>query len=167
MRHLVLCALTLATAATAVAQPAAGKPVAPPAPPSFQVKGIHAFLYFHRTGGFGDRDLTDGKTALWNTIIGEGDAGMPATSMLVKVEVGGPNFASAPGKVTVVAKVGKKTLAKQTFVLGDYFDEHGPVITLPMLVTGVGCDEVTLTATLTGKGVRGAATATVPFACGE
>ena len=41
------------------------------------------------------------------------------------------------------------------------------VLTLSMVTAGVGCDEVTLTATLTGKGVRGAATATVPFACGE
>lgn len=172
MRHLALCAVALAAlAAPVAAQPAASRPAPPPPPgpraPTFQVKGIHAFLYFHKTGGFGDRDLTDGQTALWNTIIGEGDAGLPATSMLVKVEVGGPNFASAPGKLTVVAKAGKKTLAKQTFTLGDYFDEGGQTITLPMLVTGVGCDAVTLTATLAGKGVRGAATATVPFACGE
>lgn len=165
MRRLATAALVVALAAPAVAQPA-GKPMPPP-PPAFQVKGIHAFLYFHRTGTFGDRDLTDGKTALWNTIIGEGDAGMPATAMLVKVELGGPTFANQDGKVVVVAKVGKRTLAKQTFQLADYFEEGGPTITLPMLVTGVGCDEVALTATLSGKGKKGAATATVPFACGE
>ncbi len=157
-------ALVLALVAPAAAQPAA-KPVPPP--PSFQIKGIHAFLYFHRTGGFGDRDLTDGQTALWNTIIGEGDAGMPSTTMLVKVELGGPTFANQDGKVVVVAKAGKRTLAKQTFAIGDYFEEGGQAITLPMLVTGVGCDEVTVTATLSGKGKKGAATAKVPFACGE
>jgi hypothetical protein len=51
-------ALVLALVAPAAAQPAA-KPVPPP--PSFQIKGIHAFLYFHRTGGFGDRDLTTAR----------------------------------------------------------------------------------------------------------
>ncbi len=167
MRHLALCAVVLA-AAPAVAQPAASRPAPPPLPPpAFQIKGIHAFLYFHKTGTFGDRDLTDGQTALWNTIIGEGDAGMPSTTMLVKVELGGPTFANQDGKVVVVAKVGKKTLAKQTFAIVDYFEEGGHTITLPMLVTGVGCDEITLTATLSGKGKKGAATAKVPFACGE
>lgn len=158
---LVAVAVTVACAAPAVAQPA-GTPA-----PTFQIAGVHAFLYFHRSGTFDDRDLTGGKVALWNTIIGEGEAGEPATAMLVKVEVSGPNFASQDGKVVVVAKAGRKTLARQTFALADYFDEHGPRITLPMLVTGVGCDEVTVTATLSGKGKRGAGSAVVPFACGE
>ena len=168
MRHLALCAVVLAAAAPAVAQPAASRPAPPPLPrPTFQIKGIHAFLYFHKTGAFGDRDLTDGQTALWNTIIGEGDAEHPATAMLVKVVLTGPSFANQAGKLVVVAKEGKRTLVKQTFPIEDYFEERTPSITLPLLVTGVGCEEITVTATLSGKGKKGAATAKVPFACGE
>ncbi len=162
MRALVLGVFVAASGSAALAQPAAQRP-----PPSFAIERVQAFLYFHGTGTFGDKDLTAGGVALWNTIIGEGDAGAPSTAMLVKVDVVGPSFANQDGKVVVVAKAGRKVLAKATFALGDYFEEHGHAITLPLLVTGVGCDEVTLSATLSGKGKRGAATATVPFACGE
>lgn len=158
--------LTCTATAVAVAF-AASAASAQPAPTTFQIKGIHAYLYFHKNGTFGDADLTSGKVALWNTMIGEGDAPAPSTTMLVKVELAGPTFANQEGKVVVTAKAGKKTLAKQTFVLGDYFEEGGTTITLPLLVAGVACDEVTLTATLSGKGKKGNATATVPFSCGE
>jgi hypothetical protein len=107
------------------------------------------------------------KVALWNTIIGEGDAEHPATAMLVKVVLTGPSFANQDGKLVVVAKEGKRTLVKQTFPIEDYFEEQTPSITLPLLVTGVGCEEITVTATLSGKGKRGTARAVVPFACGE
>jgi len=140
---------------------------AQPAPTTFQVKGVHAYLYFHKTGAFGDVDLTAGDVPLWNTMIGEGAAGLPSVTMLVKVELTGPTFANQEGKVVVTAKAGKKTLAKQTFAIGDYFEEGGTSITLPLLVAGVACDEVTVTATLSGKGKKGSATAKVPFACGE
>lgn len=162
MRAIVLGVFIAASGRAALAQPAAKPP-----PPSFAIEGVHAFLYFHGTGTFGDKDLTAGHVALWNTIIGEGDAGAPSTAMLVKVEIGGPSFANQDGKVVVVAKAGRKVLAKATFALSDYFDEHARSITLPLLVTGVGCDEVVVSASLSGKGKRGTATATVPFACGE
>lgn len=152
--------------------PAPNPPPPPPrtppvAPTTFRIAAIQAFLYFHKTGTFGTADLTTGKVALWNTIIGEGEAEHPATSMLVKVVLTGPSFANQDGKLIVVAKAGKRTLVKQTFAIGDYFEEQTPSITLPLLVPGVGCDEVTVTATLSGKGKRGTAAATVPFACGE
>lgn len=177
MRTLAVVAVVLCLVSVASAQPAAkpAPPADPPAlarrppppPPGYQIAGLHAFLYFHKTGTFGAGDLIGGQVALWNTIIGEGDAEHPSTSILVKVDVSGPGFAGVAGKVTVVAKAGKRTLAKQTFALADYFDEHGPQITLPMLVPGTGCGAVTLTATLTGKGKRSRATAQIPFACGE
>jgi hypothetical protein len=153
------------------APPPAPKPPPPPAPPpaptTFRIAAIQAFLYFHKTGTFGTEDLTTGKVALWNTIIGEGDAEHPATAMLVKVVLTGPSFANQDGKLVVVAKEGKRTLVKQTFPIEDYFEEQTPSITLPLLVTGVGCEEITVTATLSGKGKRGTARAVVPFACGE
>lgn len=170
MRALAVTALVLAASSTlAAAQPAQRRPGPPPVQQvaRYQIMGIHAFLYFHGDGSFGTKDLTAGGVALWNTIIGEGDADSPATTMLVKVEVGGPSFSNIDGKLTVVARAGKRTLARQVFELGDYFDEHAKVIAVPMIVVGVGCDEVKLTATLSGKGKRGSATAIVPFACGE
>jgi hypothetical protein len=173
MRTFSAAVLALAASSTLAAaqpsQPGPPKPSLPPPPavPGYHIAGIHAFLYFHQDGSFDTKDLTAGGVALWNTIIGEGDAQHPSNTMLVKVDIGGPSFSNIDGKVTVVAKAGKRTLAKQVFELGDYFHEHGRVVTVPLIVTDVGCDEVKLTATLSGKGKRGSATAIVPFACGE
>ncbi|MEZ4400820.1 MAG: hypothetical protein R3B06_12420 [Kofleriaceae bacterium] len=163
-----LISLAVATTVTEVrAQPAAKPPAPAPAPATYQVAGIHAFLYFHGTGTFGSKDITDGTVALWNTIIGEGDAGEPASAVLVKVDLTGPSFANATGKLVVEAKVGRMRLARQTFAVSDFFDEARPQITVPLILTGVGCTDVVVTATLSGKGIKSKRQATLPFSCGE
>jgi hypothetical protein len=47
----------------------------------YAITGIQARLFFHGTGEIGTVDLLYGREhALWNTFIGEGDAGKPSSA---------------------------------------------------------------------------------------
>src|SRR5919202_6847730 len=58
-------------------------------PPPYKITGIKAMLFFEQKGTFSDDILSRPNIALWNTVIGEGDAGIPSNSTLVLVEVSG------------------------------------------------------------------------------
>jgi hypothetical protein len=159
----ILAPLALAvTATSALAQPA----IKPAPPKTYEVAAIRAFLYFHGTGTLGDEDIAAGDVWLRNANTGGGDIEAPVAAVLVKVDVRGPSFLRAPAKLVIEAKADKRRLSKQTLSLGDFFDEDAGV-TLPVIVTGVGCETVTITATLTGKGIKSTRTAELPFQCGE
>lgn len=170
MRKLVMSiVLTMGLALVLASGSSGAEPAASPG--KYTVTAIKAFLYHHATGKFGELDVINGEgVALWNTMIGEGAAGLPSEITLVQVEVSGPNFSQAPGKLAVTATVGKQTLAKQTFLLSDLFSEKGTSVTAPLLLYGTGCVEVTVVASLQGLPGKGKAPElkkTIPFACGE
>jgi hypothetical protein len=101
---------------------------------------------------------------------GEGGAGGPSSVTLVLVELSGPTFAQAPGKLEVKATISKFTLLNQTLTLSTYFNE-GKKLLLPFLVYETGCGSLEITATLKGVPPAKLKMATlkksVPFECGE
>jgi hypothetical protein len=154
----------------------------------YSVAAIHAHLYYHATGKINPTDLLDGRNhALWNTIIGEGEAGEPSAAIMVLVDITGPGFLRCEGRLRLTATAlepgsedvdalpglmahDKKTLLDQTLELGLWFNEGGKVI-LPFLVCGTGCETVEITATLENmpatKVDTGRLAKTIPFKCGE
>jgi hypothetical protein len=137
----------------------------------YSVSAIHAHLYYHATGKINPTDLLDGKIhALWNTIIGEGEAREPSAAIMVLVDLTGRWFAEREGRLRLTATDRNKTLLDQTLELGLWFNERGKV-TLPFFVCGTGCEEVTIIATLEGlpssKVDTGTLTKIIPFECGE
>ena len=137
----------------------------------YSVTGIHARLFFHGTGKIGTADLLDGNEHhLWNTIIGEGGAGAPSSATWVLVELTGPTFLQAPGKLEVKATANKKVLLNQTLSFSRYsFD--GKNLVLPFLVYDTGCGSLEIAATLKevpASKLKGATLKrSVPFDCGE
>lgn len=87
-----------------VVGPKHAAPLAKPAPAAvagYEVKAIRAFLVY-TDGKIDSRDLTTEKLVLWNTIIGEGSAGKPSRSTLVKVTVAGQSVGSMdPGVLAI------------------------------------------------------------------
>ena len=138
----------------------------------YAIARIEARLFSQGTGELANSDLLDGKDhALWNTIIGEGEAtGKPSSVTWVLIELSGPSFAGTPGRLIVSARANKTTLLSQTLTLGTYFNE-GNRLLLPFLVYGTGCAPLEITASLAGipaTKLRGASmTRRVPFKCGE
>lgn len=138
----------------------------------FSVTAIHAHLYYQSTGKINPTDLLDGKAhALWNSIIGEGEALMPSRALWVLVDLAGPTFAADfGGRLVVCVTEGEKILLNQTLLLDDWFSE-GQKLVLPFLIYGTGCGELEITATLEGLPDAMVETVTlrkkVPFKCGE
>jgi hypothetical protein len=153
------------------AAPAASKPApaTPPArPASYQISAIRAFLYYHETGTFDDRDAASGQMALWNTIIGEGEAKSPSDATLVQVELSGPSFSNISGALEIVVSAGKQKLVRQKLDAGAFFAEHSQRIFVPVLVHGTGCDELQVAVTFTSPDRKKLKKSNVvPFACGE
>lgn len=136
--------------------------------PAYQVKAIHAYLFFHETGRFDTRDLVAEKPALWNTPIGEGDAGEKSSAVLMVVELAGPAFnQDLKGALQVTAAEGNRVLLTRTIALGTFFSEKKS-IQVPFLVYDTGCAPLSLEATVvlfTGK--THAKKVVVEFKCGE
>jgi len=137
----------------------------------YSVAAIHAHFYYQATGKINPRDLLDGRShALWNTIIGEGEAREPSAAIMVLVEITGPRFTRSEGKLRLTAADSKKTLLDQTLELYPWFSTSGKVI-LPFFVYDTGCEKVKITATLEGIPSSsvdiGTLTRTIPFECGE
>jgi hypothetical protein len=135
---------------------------------TFRIVGFRAYLYYHETGALSVDDVLAGTVDLRNVFIGGG--GSPSVTMLVLTEVSGPDFGRRVPKGTslrMVAKSGGRQLASATLSLRDYIS-NGTRIFLPLLVSGVSCETVEITAHLAGfKQDIPARSATVPFAYGE
>jgi hypothetical protein len=59
------------------------------------ITAIRAQLYYERTASFSENIVAPSRIALWNVIVGEGDAEHPSNSTLVTVEVRGVMSPSA------------------------------------------------------------------------
>jgi hypothetical protein len=94
-----------------------------PALAQVAVQDIRMQLFMERSGKLSDNIVRSGK-AFHNTVIGEGDAGEPAESVLVTLIVSGPKNAAASDKiardmasvtVTQTTKQGPKILLKRAY----------------------------------------------------
>jgi hypothetical protein len=161
-------ALALVLVASAVrAEVAAPEPPPPPrVPEPYTVAGMHAFLFLRESGKWHSEDLFTAP-GLWNTGIGEGLAGEPASSASLIVQLHGESYSRMTGKLEVIATQGKHNLLKQTVRLIDQFSPKQDV-SVPFLLNNLGCGEVVVTATLRipSRPVS-KMTKKINFACGE
>jgi hypothetical protein len=126
---------------------------------------LSTHLYYHQTGVVDDREASG--LALWNTIIGEGDAQGPSSATVVRVTVTGAQTLQK-GAVEVVVTAGKKKVLKQRVSLDGYSVDAGKPVVVPFVVYDTGCDSLAVSATLYhGRKSIGAKKAVVPFSCGE
>lgn len=146
----------------------AASAAAPAKPAAYRISAIRAFLYYHDTGTFDERDAASGTMALWNTVIGEGEAKAPSQTTLVQVELSGPSFSNISGALEIVVSAGKQKLVRQKLDAGTFFAEHSPRILIPVLVHGTGCTELKVDVTFTTPEKKKLKkSGDVPFSCGE
>lgn len=140
-----------------------------PASAQVGVAEIRAQLFLEQSGGL-SKNLVGSDAALHNTIIGGGDAGEPANSVLVTLVFTGPkNLRSSDtnarefATVTVRQKLraGDKLLLRRSF-RGLLFGEEGRV-QKPLLLHDVTCAPLEIEARAGGA----SKIARIDFHCGE
>jgi hypothetical protein len=155
MKGVLVCSLLLA--ATHDAVPAA----------AYRTAAIHAYLYYQSSGSFDERDITSGKLALRNVLIGAGDSLAPSGAILISVDVEGPTFAKTNlPALEVTTTTNGKRLSVTRVPLGDFFSESAR-ISVPILVYGVFCSELRIVARVQGAPKENSRSVLVPFQCGE
>jgi hypothetical protein len=138
-----------------------------PAAPPYKITAVKAMLFYNERGTFSRDILASPPFALWNTVIGEGDAGAASTSTLVLVEVTGrsnPNEAPPARKVEFTATAAGKVLVRRTsdISLGD-----GGKFYAPFWLYDTGCQTIKVTARVLGQTQASTMSKTLPFECGE
>jgi len=129
------------------------------------LSAIHARLFYHHSGSFSD-DITTGKIGLWNTVIDGGDAREPSSSVLVDVVVTGRPGTFDPNwlvRLSVVESDSSAVVLKQEKHLGVLSPQGS--YHCGFWLAEVGCEALTLTATIAGSSAE--QRATIPFRCGE
>jgi hypothetical protein len=134
----------------------------------YSISAIKAHLYYHERGQFDDEDLFVKEPILRNVIIGEGETEGPSAAILVLVEVSGPSFGyGLQGQLKVRIETSLEVLFDGEAPLNSFFTIRGKVF-YPFLVYGTGCQEVTITANLSGGELDPAPMEKkIPFRCGE
>lgn len=139
---------------------------------SHKISEVRAHLVYEENGEL-SRDIFKGDFALWNAVIGEGDAEGHSSSTLVfvVVETDGKETKTNPVlQFSAVSEDGKRV--KYTKTLPYYFPTEGASKTfVPILLHDTGCQKIKLTAKLVEKNaptkIYQTVTKEIPFACGE
>lgn len=138
------------------------------ATPPYKITAIQAKLFYYDKGTFSRNVLAKPDFALWNTIIGEGDAEGPSDSTLVLVEVTGESSEGERQplrKVELTALAGGKVLLKRAIEVGLFSNDHKFYAAFWLYDTG--CEPVKLTARMVGQPQASLMSKTIPFNCGE
>lgn len=135
-----------------------------------KISAIRAQLFYDASGTFSKDILSVKDFALWNTIIGEGDAEEPSTSTLVTVEISGRDVPLDTLKIEITATGRNSRLIQKRLFDVDLYDAREKFYA-PLLLNNTGCEEIKISARLVGKSASAASAAPVvkkiPFACGE
>jgi hypothetical protein len=131
-----------------------------------RITAIRAQLYYEENGSLSD-DILARDFALWNTIIGEGDAASASNFTLVTVEISGAHVPSGTLSAEISATVdGNIVLEKRQIPVALYDDKTK--FYAPLWLYGTGCQAVHISARLTDNGVETSVDRkTIPFECGE
>ena len=139
---------------------------------SHKITGVQAHLLYEGNGTL-SRDVLKGEFALWNVIIGEGDAEGHSSSTLVYIVVStdGKEIKTNPVlQFSAVSEDGKRVNYKKTFEY-NFPTEGASKVFVPFLLHDTGCQPITMTAKLVEKTVPTKVyqtiTKKIPFACGE
>jgi len=128
-----------------------------------QVDRIDVRLFYHHSGTFSEP--IDKRTALWNTIIGAGDAKEPSSSLFVDVIVKGAPGSYKPKTVLRLTTTNEQTgkvIAKQIKEVGVLSAEGE--YHLGFWLADTGCDPLRLVAGFRDGNQH---KVFVPFKCGE
>lgn len=136
--------------------------------PSPELTGVAASLVYDEDGTIDDRDLTSEKLALWNTPIGEGDAGRPSSSTFAIVRVKRPVTMSARSGELVVtlhawAQASGRLIFHERAVAPPFIKERA---TVPFLIRGTGCEPLRVEAAIEGRR-EPVIRRTINFKCGS
>jgi hypothetical protein len=161
-KFIILTILVLAMCVSAFAQTKS----------SHKIAGVQAHLMYEENGTL-SKDILQGEFALWNVIIGEGDATGHSSSTLVYIVVStdGKEIKTNPVmQFSAVSEDGKRVNYKKTFEY-NFPTEGASKVFVPFLLHDTGCQPITLTAKLVEKNVPTKVyqtmTKKIPFACGE
>lgn len=127
------------------------------------IERVEARLFYSHSGSLSAPITPD--TALWNVIIGEGDASEPSESTLVDVILSGEPGDYPQGVLDIVVTETRsgKVVLKRTSALG-IFSAQGR-FHVPVWLSDTGCTPLTVKASLRDGGSR--ASLDIPFHCGE
>lgn len=137
-----------------------------------KITEIRAHLVYEENGEL-SRDILKGDFALWNAVIGEGDAEGHSSSTLVYVIVETDGKATKTNPVLqffATSEDGKRVNYKKTF---EYlFPTEGASKTfVPFLLHDTGCQNIKMTARLVEKNaptkIYQTISKKIPFNCGE
>lgn len=140
-----------------------------PTASAINIKDLRAQLFLEKSGKLSD-NIVGTKKIFRNTVIGEGDAGEPADSVMVTITFEGSKnsrasdkVASALGqvKVTQSTKQGKKILMNRVFG-GMLFGDNG-LSHKAFIVDAATCAPLEIEAKI-GRSTK---TANIDFSCGE
>lgn len=128
-----------------------------------KIERLEARLFYSHSGSLSAPITPD--AALWNVIIGEGDASEPSESTLVVVILRGEPGDYPPGVLDIVVTETRsgKVVLKRTSALG-IFSAQGR-FHVPVWLSDTGCTSITVKASLRGGSSR--ASLDIPFHCGE
>ena len=168
---MLAAATMLSTPAMAQSSRKGAEPLGSKIPTSgpIAVKDIAIQLFLERSGKLSG-NIAGSKKTFHNTVIGEGDAGEPADSLLVTITFEGTRnsrgsdkvaSALAQVKATQSARQGKKILLNKAYG-GMLFGEDG-LSHKAFMVDAATCAPIEIEAKI-GRSIR---TASVEFSCGE
>jgi hypothetical protein len=154
-------ALILAAASAITLQARAARQAAP-----YELTALRVRLFYSDRGAFSEDLLDKPDLALWNTPIGEGDAGAPSSSLLVVAEVSGAAGSYEAGRgVELTAATGRKTVLRRAVPL-DLLGKEGRTY-VGFWLYGTGCEHLRLAVRLVGQSASSQRMAEIPFKCGE
>jgi hypothetical protein len=132
----------------------------------YRITAIRAMLFNSDRGTLSRDVLREPRPALWNVIIGEGEAEGPSSSALVVVEVSGePGSYEDARRVELVARTAEGELVRRVVDL-NVLNAEGRTFA-GFWLYGVGCQPVRLQARLRGQPQASTRTDSIPFECGE
>lgn len=149
-------------ATLAIASTAALAATHTPADPA-KLESIRVQFLYERTGTLSEDVAPPSKFAIWNTVIGEGDAKEPATDALISAVIGGvkdEENSTRPLVLTVKDRKGK-VLASRTF---GFMLIGSPGLVQSVMLRDASClGPITIEASFNGQKKK----TTVDMACGE
>jgi hypothetical protein len=130
----------------------------------FIVKDIQAYLFFSNSGALSE-NIIGSKKILFNTAIGEGQAGGPASNVLIDLVLAAEDL--RPPTKSATLKVTYKVQGRDTTLTRNYtsrFFEPNQVVHESVLLEDATCGLVTIEA---HAGASSTKKVTIPFSCGE
>ena len=158
--------IVLGAAVLALASISTARARSAPDAAAYRIADMRAMLFNANDGTFSRDVLAPPRPALWNVVIGEGDAEGPSSSALVVVEVAGePGSYEDARQVELTARTEEGVLLRRASSLS-VLNARGRTF-VGFWLDDVGCQPVRLQARLLGQPQPSTRTDEIDFQCGE